>query len=166
MKVLGIDPGLANTGYGVVVRDGTRYGACDCGVVRTSARTADERRLTQLFDDVDALLDEHVPDAVALEELFFGQNATSAFSVGQARGVVLLAAGRRGLPCASYTPQQVKQAVCGSGRAAKEQVARMVGTQLGLGAAALPDHATDALAVGLCHLNHAPLRAALAGGRA
>jgi crossover junction endodeoxyribonuclease RuvC len=165
VNVLGIDPGLANTGYGVVARRGGRFVALDGGVLTTSARAAPERRLATLFADVDALLERHAPDAVALEDLYFGANARSAFAVGQARGVVLLAAGRRGVPCSSYTPQQVKQAVCGTGRAAKEQVARMVCTLLGLPDAPLPDHATDALAVGVCHANHAPLAQVLAGAR-
>lgn len=165
MKILGIDPGLANTGYGVVARRGGRIAALDGGVLRTASAAPLEARLSVLFAELEALLDRHSPDAVALEDLYFGANARSAFAVGQARGVVLLAAGRRGVPCASYTPQQVKQAVCGSGRAAKDQVARMVCTLLGLPDEPLPDHATDALAVGVCHVNHAPLASALAGAR-
>jgi crossover junction endodeoxyribonuclease RuvC len=165
VNVLGIDPGLANTGYGVVARRGGRFVALDGGVVQTRSGTPLEQRLAALFADVEALLARHRPDAVALEDLYFGANARSAFAVGQARGVVLLAAARHGVPCASYTPQQVKQAVCGSGRAAKDQVARMVGTLLGLPDGPLPDHATDALAVGVCHANHAPLHQAMAAAR-
>jgi crossover junction endodeoxyribonuclease RuvC len=165
VNVLGIDPGLGNTGYGVVSRRGTRFVALDGGVVQTPAHAAPETRLARLFAEIDELLERHRPDAVAVEDLFFGANARSAFAVGQARGVVLLAAGRRGVPCASYTPQQVKQAVCGSGRADKVQVARMVCALLGLPDDPLPDHATDALAVGVCHVNHAPLAAAMAVAR-
>jgi crossover junction endodeoxyribonuclease RuvC len=165
VNVLGIDPGLANTGFGVVARRGARCVALDGGVVETPRSLPPEQRLAILYAEVDELLTRHEPDAVALEDLFFGQNARSAFAVGQARGVVLLAAGRRGVPCTSYTPQQVKQAVCGSGRAAKEQVARMVCALLGLPDTPLPDHATDALAVGVCHVNHAPLAQAMAGAR-
>jgi crossover junction endodeoxyribonuclease RuvC len=165
VNVLGIDPGLANTGYGLVARRGGRFVALDGGVVRTSAGVPLERRLATLYAEVEALLDRHRPDAVALEDLYFGQNARSAFAVGQARGVVLLAAGRQGIPCSSYTPQQVKQAVCGTGRAGKDQVARMVCTLLALPDDPLPDHATDALAVGVCHANHGPLAQALAGAR-
>jgi len=113
--------------------------------------------------EVDALLGEHEPDAVALEELYFGQNVRTAFAVGHARGVVMLAAGQRGLECTSYTPQQVKAAVCGNGRAGKDQVARMVQTLLGLAEEPRPDHAADALAVAMCHANRAPLSMALAG---
>src|SRR3954451_21455118 len=163
VTVLGIDPGLANTGYGVVQRRGMRFAALDGGVVTTRAGLPLEQRLATIFAEVDALLERHRPEAVALEDLFFGANARSAFAVGQARGVVMLAAGRRGVPCASYTPQQVKQAVCGTGRAAKEQVARMVCAMLSLPDEPLPDHATDALAVGVCHANHAPMAAVLTG---
>jgi crossover junction endodeoxyribonuclease RuvC len=161
--VLGIDPGLASTGYGVVARRGGRLLALDGGVIGTRAELAPERRLAEIHAAVDALLEEHRPDAVALEELYFGQNVRTAFAVGQARGVVLLAAGQRGLPCAGYTPQQVKGAVCGSGRAQKDQVARMVQALLGLAELPRPDHAADALAVAVCHVNCAPLAMALAG---
>jgi len=164
--VLGIDPGLANTGYGVVARRGARVVARDGGVIETRKGLALEQRLAILYAEVDELLQRHDPDAVALEDLFFGANARSAFAVGQARGVVMLAAGRRGVPCASYTPQQVKQAVCGTGRAAKEQVARMVCSLLRLPDEPLPDHATDALAVGVCHVNHAPMAAVLSSAGA
>ena len=163
MIVLGIDPGIANTGYGVVARRGGRLVALDGGVIETAARTAPERRLATIFAGIEALLDEHRPDAVALEELYFGANTSSALAVGQARGVVLLAAGRRGIACSGYTPQQVKGAVCGSGRAEKDQVIRMVQTLLALPAPPSPDHAADALAVAVCHANGAPLRGALGG---
>jgi crossover junction endodeoxyribonuclease RuvC len=161
--VLGIDPGLANTGYGIVARRRGRPVALDGGVIETSPASPPERRLARLHAAVEALMSEHEPDAVALEELYFGQNARSAFAVGQARGVVMLAAGSREVPCAGYTPQQVKAAVCGTGRAGKDQVARMVATLLALPEPPRPDHAADALAVAVCHLNRAPLAAAMAG---
>jgi crossover junction endodeoxyribonuclease RuvC len=160
--VLGIDPGLANTGYGVVARRDGRLLALDGGVIETRAGLTPERRLTQIHAAIDALLEEHRPDAVALEELYFGQNVRTAFAVGQARGVILLAAGQHSLPCTSYTPQQVKGSVCGSGRAQKDQVARMVKVLLGLAEEPRPDHAADALAVALCHANCAPMAMALA----
>jgi crossover junction endodeoxyribonuclease RuvC len=163
MIVLGIDPGLANTGYGVVARDGQRLVALDGGVIETRAGIPQERRLSDIYAGIDALLAEHDPQGVALEELYFGQNVRTAFAVGQARGVVMLAAGQRGVPCESYTPQKVKSAVCGSGRADKEQVARMVQALLGLHSPPTPDHAADALAVAICHVNCAPLSQALAG---
>jgi crossover junction endodeoxyribonuclease RuvC len=161
--VLGIDPGLANTGYGVVAQHRGRLVALDGGTIRTRSALPIERRLADIHAAVDALLVEHEPDGVALEELYFGQNVRTAFAVGQARGVVLLAAGQRGLPCESYTPQAVKGAVCGNGRADKEQVARMVAALLSLSAPPSTDHAADALAVAVCHHNRAPLTRALAG---
>jgi crossover junction endodeoxyribonuclease RuvC len=162
MIVLGIDPGLANTGYGVVARRDGRLVALDGGVIQTPADAPQERRLADIHAAVEALIGEHEPDAMALEQLYFGQNVRTAFAVGQARGVVMLAAGQRGLACTSYTPQQVKGAVCGSGRAQKDQVARMVKTLLGLLEEPRPDHASDALAVAICHANSAPLASALA----
>jgi crossover junction endodeoxyribonuclease RuvC len=159
--VLGIDPGLANTGYGVVARRDGRLVALDGGVIRTRAGVTQELRLAEIHGSLEALLGEHRPDAVALEELYFGQNARTAFAVGQARGVVMLAAGQHRVPCAGYTPQQVKGSVCGSGRADKGQVARMVKTLLALAEDPTPDHAADALAVAICHANCAPLSAAL-----
>lgn len=162
MIVLGIDPGLANTGYGVVARRRGRMAALDGGVIETAAGLPIERRLADVYAGVDALLQEHAPDAVALEELYFGQNVRTAFAVGHARGVVMLAAGRHGLPCTSYTPQKVKSSVCGHGRAGKEQVARMVQALLDLPELPTPDHAADALAVAMCHVNCAPLAGALA----
>src|SRR5919199_2818298 len=159
---LGIDPGTANTGYGVVARRGGRLVALDGGVIETSPRSQPTARLAAIHARVRALIAEHEPDAVAVEDLYFGTNARSAFAVGQARGVVLLAAGQRAIPCAAYTPQQVKGAVCGSGRADKGQVQRMVQTLLALPELPRPDHAADALAVAICHANGAPLAAALA----
>ena len=162
MVVLGIDPGLANTGYGVVARRDGHLLALDGGVITTAADTPQERRLAEIHEAVEALLGEHDPQAVALEELYFGQNARTAFAVGHARGAVMLAAGLRGIPCSGYTPQQVKGAVCGSGSAGKAQVARMVRALLGLAQDPTPDHAADALAVAICHLNAAPHARALA----
>jgi crossover junction endodeoxyribonuclease RuvC len=160
--ILGIDPGTANTGYGVVARAGGRLVALDGGVIETSPRSEAAARLAEIHARVCALIEEHRPEAVAVEDLYFGTNARSAFAVGQARGVVLLAAGQAGLDCVSYTPQQVKGAVCGSGRAAKDQVQRMVQAVLSLAELPTPDHAADALAVAICHANAAPMRAALA----
>jgi crossover junction endodeoxyribonuclease RuvC len=161
MVVLGIDPGTASTGFGVVEGVGSRLRSLDGGVIATAAGIPLERRLADIHARVGELLDEHAPDAVAIEELYFGANARTAFAVGQARGVVLLAAGQRGIPTRSYTPQQVKGAVCGSGRADKDQVARMVAQLLGLPELPHPDHASDALAVAICDVNRAPLARAV-----
>jgi crossover junction endodeoxyribonuclease RuvC len=157
MIVLGIDPGLANTGYGVVVRDGARLTALDSGVIETRAGVPQERRLAYIHGAIEEILSEHEPAEVALEELYFGQNVRTAFAVGHARGAVMLAAGQRGIPCSSYTPQKVKSAVCGHGRAGKEQVARMVQALLALPVVPANDHESDALAVAICHANGAPL---------
>lgn len=160
--VLGIDPGLANTGYGIVARAGARLTALDAGVIETRAGLAIERRLATLAERIREILSEHECDSVAIEELYFGQNVRTAFAVGHARGVTMLVAGERGVPCFSYTPQKVKSSVCGHGRAAKDQVGRMVQTLLALPRMPASDHASDALAVALCHVNGTPLADAIA----
>jgi len=161
MVVLGIDPGTANTGYGVVARSAGRLVALDGGTIETSASLAAGERLAIIHARVGELIDTYSPESLAVEDLYFGANARSAFAVGQARGAVILAAGQRGVRCSSYTPQQVKAAVCGSGRAEKGQVQRMVQRLLALEALPAPDHAADALAVAICHANGAALRAAV-----
>jgi crossover junction endodeoxyribonuclease RuvC len=161
MIVLGIDPGLASTGYGVVARRGGRLVALDAGVIATPSELAQERRLVTIRARVADVLTEHGCGAIALEELYFGQNVRSAFAVGHARGAAMLAGGELGLACFSYTPQQVKAAVCGSGRAGKDQVMRMVRALLALDHYPRPDHAADALAVAICHLNTVPFARAL-----
>ncbi len=161
MLVLGIDPGSANTGFGLVAAEGSRLTRIDHGVIVTRASQPLEQRLAEIHAGLSELLVRHAVDAVAVEELYFGANARSAFAVGQARGVMLLAAGQAGVPVRSYTPQQVKQAVCGSGRAAKDQIGRMVQRLLGLATMPTPDHAADALAVAIADLNRAPLMRAL-----
>jgi crossover junction endodeoxyribonuclease RuvC len=160
--VLGIDPGTAHTGFGVVLSRGQQLAALDGGVIGTGPDEALERRLARIHARVCDLIARYEPTAVAVEDLFFGQNARTAFAVGQARGAVLLSAGMAGIPCFSYTPQAVKQAVCGSGGADKSQVQRMVGALLGLPEPPADDHAADALAVAICHANGAALKAALA----
>jgi crossover junction endodeoxyribonuclease RuvC len=160
--VMGIDPGTADTGYGVVQSSGSRLHALEEGVIQTRPGVPLERRLADIHAAVVDLLERHRPDAVAIEELYFGANVRTAFAVGQARGVVLLAAGQRGVPSRSYTPQQVKGAVCGHGRAGKDQVSSMVERLLGLAEPPSAEHAADALAVAICDLNRAPLAQALA----
>lgn len=163
MIVMGIDPGVANTGYGIVARVGSRLRVLEFGVIETDAALALESRLAEIHANAGELIARFGVEAVAVEDLYFGANVVSAMAVGQARGVVLLAAGQHGLPVRAYTPQQIKAAVCGSGRADKAQVARMVARLLALGAPPRPDHAADALAAALCDLNRAPLAAAIAG---
>jgi crossover junction endodeoxyribonuclease RuvC len=153
--VMGIDPGVASTGFGVVLVSGGKMSALDGGVIEAAAGQAAEGRLARIHEEVAELLDRHQPVSLALEDVYFGKNARSAIAVGQARGVALLAAGQRGVPCFDYTPQAIKKAVCGSGSAAKEQVQRMVGALLGLPQPPVSDHASDALAVAICHAGHA-----------
>ena len=157
MKVLGIDPGTAACGYGVVHESGGRIRELAHGWWQTPARERPELRLKTIFDGVQALIAEHAPDAVALEESFVGADARTALSVGQARGVVLVAAALAGVECAEYPPALVKQAVCGYGRAGKDQVARMVGAILRLDELPASSHAADALAVAVCHALAPPL---------
>jgi crossover junction endodeoxyribonuclease RuvC len=153
--VMGIDPGVASTGFGVVRVAGGRTSALDGGVIEAAPDQAAESRLARIHEAVSQLLDRHQPVALALEDVYFGKNVRSAIAVGQARGVALLAAGQRGVPCFDYTPQAVKMAVCGSGSAAKQQVQRMVGVLLRLPQPPVSDHASDALAVAICHAGHA-----------
>jgi crossover junction endodeoxyribonuclease RuvC len=157
VKVLGIDPGTAACGYGIVHESAGRLRAVDHGWWRTSARERPERRLRTIFERVAALIEEHAPDAVVLEESYVGADARTALSVGQARGAVLVACALAGVDCAEYAPALVKQAVCGYGRAEKGQVQRMVRAILGLSAPPTPSHAADALAVAICHALAPPL---------
>ncbi len=157
---MGIDPGLASTGFGVVRFAGGSMTALDGGVIETSAGVDPGKRLARIHDAVAELVAWHKPDAIALEELYFGKNVRSAVGVGQARGVVMLAAAQAGVSCFDYTPQAVKMAVCGTGGASKHQVQRMVGTLLGLAGPPRSDHAADALAVAICHGNRAALELA------
>jgi crossover junction endodeoxyribonuclease RuvC len=158
---MGIDPGVANTGFGVVRVAGSAMSAVDGGVIEAPADLEPAGRLARIHAGLSELIAWHEPAAVAIEELYFGKNVRSAIGVGQARGVAMLAAAERDIPCFDYTPQAVKMAVCGSGAAAKAQVQRMVGTLLRLPSPPESDHAADALAVAICHANSAPLRAAL-----
>jgi crossover junction endodeoxyribonuclease RuvC len=153
--VMGIDPGVASTGFGVVDAAGATMTAIDAGVIEAPPGERIEARLARIHDALSELLLRHGPAAVALEDVYFGKNARSAIAVGQARGVALLVAAQRGVPCFDYTPQAVKMSVCGSGAAAKEQVKRMVGAVLGLPTPPKSEHAADALAVGICHASHA-----------
>ena len=161
MVVIGIDPGVANTGFGIVESRGAALLALDGGVIETPAGQPLEARLAAIADRIEQLIEEHNPEAMAIESIYFGKNVESAFSVGQARGAVICEAGRRGIPVNSYTPQQIKLAVCGSGGAGKAQVQTMVTALLDLPGPVPPDHAADALAVGICHLNSAPLLSAI-----
>jgi crossover junction endodeoxyribonuclease RuvC len=165
MRVLGIDPGTALMGYGVVELAGSRERALAYGALTTPSDMLPEKRLQALYRGVVELLLAHKPDAVAVEELFFGRNVTTAIHVGQARGVVLLAAADNGVPVREFTPMQVKMAVTGYGRAEKAQVQAMVRTLLGLKETPRPDDVADALAVGIAALHAGNLTARLGGLR-
>jgi crossover junction endodeoxyribonuclease RuvC len=160
--VIGIDPGTANTGFGVIRVSGRRMVALDGGAIETDPEARAEQRLATLHETLGELIRWHEPKAMALEELFFGKNVASALAVGESRGVALLAAARHGVPCFDYTPQAVKKAVCGSGSADKGQIQRMVASLLGLPEPPTPDHAADAFAVAICHSGRLGARAALA----
>ena len=157
MKVLGIDPGTAACGWGIVHASGGRIRALDHGCWQTRAGDPPALRLLTIFEGVGALLVAHEPDAVAVEESVVGADARIALSVGQARGAVLVAAASAGVECAEYSPTHVKRAVCGYGRAEKGQVQRMVRAILALDRVPTPNHAADALAVAICHALAPPL---------
>ncbi len=153
MRVIGIDPGTALTGYAVVEEDGANLRLVAIGVVDTPTRISLPVRLQQIYTRLRALITEYVPQAAAVEQLFFSRNARTAMAVGEARGVVLLALADAGLPIAEYTPLQIKQAVTGYGSAEKQQVQEMVRLLLGLSDIPRPDDAADAAATAICHLH-------------
>ncbi len=153
LRILGIDPGYAILGYGVVERTGTRLVAIDYGVVETSAKLSFPERLEKLYLGTKRLIELHNPDEAVFEELFFYRNTTTAISVGAGRGVSILAAEQCGLPLFEYTPMQIKLSVAGDGHADKQGVQRMVRALLGLAKPPQPDDAADALAAAICHAN-------------
>jgi crossover junction endodeoxyribonuclease RuvC len=157
VKVVGIDPGTAACGYGIVQERDGRIRALDHGWWQTPAGQRPELRLKTIFEGVRGLIEAHAPDAVALEESFVGADARTALSVGQARGAVLVASALAGVECTEYAPSRVKQTVAGYGRAEKAQVARMVKTILAMNEIPSPSHASDALAVAICHALAPPL---------
>jgi crossover junction endodeoxyribonuclease RuvC len=157
VRVLGIDPGTAACGYAIVHESAGRLRALDHGWWQTPARDRPELRLKTIFEGVQELVQQYEPDAVAIEESFVGVDARTALSVGQARGAVLVASALADVECAEYAPARVKQAVCGYGRAEKAQVQRMVQAILALTAPPSSSHASDALAVAICHALAPPL---------
>ncbi len=152
---LGIDPGTAIVGYAVVMARGSELQMLACDVITTPARMPLASRLQIIYEGLSAIIATHQPHEAAMEELFFAKNARTAMTVGQARGVAMLALANGGLSVAEYTPKQVKQAVTGYGGAAKDQVGEMVRILLKLTAIPRPDDAADAAAVAICHLNTA-----------
>jgi crossover junction endodeoxyribonuclease RuvC len=165
VKVLGIDPGTAACGYGIVDVEGGRLRAVEHGWWQTPARQRPELRLKRIHDAVAELIAKQAPEAVVLEESFVGVDARTALSVGQARGAVLVACANAGVACAEYPPATVKHTVCGYGRAEKAQVQRMVRAILGLPEIPTPHHAADALAVAICHALAPPLMAIAGAAR-
>lgn len=153
MRVLGIDPGIAVTGYGVVEEESRKLVLIGWGTINTSSQLDFSQRLGRLFQGVNDLIKNYKPEAVAVEEPFLARNVRMALNVGQARGVAILAGVNAGLGVASYTPLQVKQAVVGYGRAEKEQVQEMVKRLLNVKEVPRPDHAADALGLAICHLH-------------
>ena len=151
MRILGIDPGYGITGFGIIDTDRGQSRLVQCGAITTPAGMDFSARLEIIYEDMRKLLEVAKPDAVAIEELFFGQNVTTGIGVAQARGVVLLAIRQAGLEVTSYKPMQVKQAVVGYGNATKHQVQDMTKRLLGLSAMPKPDDAADAIALALCH---------------
>ncbi|MBQ1947835.1 MAG: crossover junction endodeoxyribonuclease RuvC [Clostridia bacterium] len=157
MIIMGIDPGLATQGVGIIRYENQRFAPIWYGAVLTKAGLPLPTRLTQIFDDTTQIIEKFRPDVVAMEELFFNTNTTTAFAVAQARGCAVLAAAKQGLEVFTYTPLQVKQAVTGYGRADKPQVQQMVRALLHLNAVPKPDDVADALAVAVCHAHsHSP----------
>ncbi len=150
--ILGIDPGTAVTGYGVVAKEsGGAVSLVECGVVRTSAREALPFRIREIYEEVSALIARHRPSVVVVEEVFMGKNAQSALKLGHARGAILLAAALGEIPIAEYSPREIKKAVVGNGNATKDQVGFMVQQQLRLKAPPSPADAADGVAAALCH---------------
>jgi len=163
--VLGIDPGLASTGYGLVEVAPNRFRHLTHGVITTDSALPLGTRLARLYEELSAILQDYRPSAAGVEALYFARNATSLIPVAEARGVVLLGLSRQGIEAAEYTPQQIKQAVVGQGKAEKEQVQDVVRLLLGLPERPEPDHASDALAAAICHAHNADFAERLARAR-
>lgn len=155
MRILGIDPGIATVGFGVVDSERGRQSYISCGVITTPPKIPLSERLEQIYADMGKLIEAFAPEAMAVEELFFNTNITTGIAVAHGRGVILLAARHAGVPIFEYTPLQVKQAVVGYGRADKKQVIDMVKRILNMRTAPKPDDAADAVAIALCHARSA-----------
>ncbi len=165
MRILGIDPGLAIVGFGFIDKVGSKLVPVQYGCIQTEAHTEPAVRLRDIYQSTVQLIDKYKPEAVAIEKLFFNRNVTTALSVAQARGVLILAAVQKDLEVAEYTPLQVKQAIVGYGRAEKKQVQEMVKMFLHLSAAPKPDDVADALAVAICHAHSCTLNQKIKEGR-
>ena len=151
MRILGIDPGFAITGYSIIDYTGNKFKLINAGAITTKAGVSFPIRLTKIYDDLQVIIDKFKPDAISVEELFFNQNVKTAINVAQARGVILIIGCKNNIPTYEYTPLQVKQAVAGYGRADKIQVQKMVKTILNTETLPKLDDITDSMAVGICH---------------
>jgi crossover junction endodeoxyribonuclease RuvC len=158
MLILGIDPGTATTGYGIVKKEGDRTKAVAFGAILTSPKESPADRLLSIYEQLGHLIDTYKPDVLVTERLFFSKNETTAFSVGRTVGVVLLLAAQKGIPTLEYTPMEIKQAVVGYGGAEKKQIQFMVQRILGLSETPKPDDVADALAICVCHAHSAAIR--------
>ena len=154
MVILGIDPGIATVGFGVIAAANGRFGAIEYGAIITKPHQLLETRLCEIHDDIEFIFNKFKPDCMAIEELFFNVNVKTAVDVCHGRGVILLAAAKQGLDIYEYTPLQIKQSVVGYGRAEKQQVMYMTRLLLGLDEVPKPDDTADALACAICHANH------------
>ena len=163
MLILGVDPGTATTGYGIIEVKGNRYFNIDYGTILTESSLEMPVRLKLINDGLTEIINYYKPKHMAVEQLYFSKNVRTALSVGQARGVILLTGIQMNLHLAEYTPLQVKQAVVGYGRADKKQIQKMVATVLGINTIPKPDDAADALAVAICHANSHRLKSVFAG---
>ncbi len=155
MRILGIDPGFAITGYSIIDYIGNKFKLITSGAILTEAKTSFPLRLTKIYDELTLIINEYKPDAISVEELFFNQNVKTAINVAQARGIVLVVGCKNNIPTFEYTPLQVKQAVAGYGRADKIQVQKMVKTILKAENLPKLDDITDSMAVGICHAHSA-----------
>lgn len=151
MRILGIDPGFAITGYSIIDYEGNKFKLIDSGAVTTKAGVSFPLRLTKIYDDISILIDNYKPDAISVEELFFNNNAKTAINVAQARGVILIVGCKKNVPTYEYTPLQIKQSVTGYGRADKIQVQKMVKTILNVESLPKLDDTTDSMAAAICH---------------
>ena len=163
MIILGFDPGIAIVGFGVIKKEGHRIRPLQYGAIETKAGLDTGIRLKQIFDAAKEIIQTYQPEAVAIEKLFFNKNVTTAMTVGQARGVLMLSAVEYGLPIFEYTPLQIKQAIVGYGRAEKNQIQEMVKMYLNLSKVPKPDDVADALAIAICHAHSAKLTSMIEG---
>ena len=153
MIIIGIDPGLATVGFGVIRKESNNITPVSYGCIRTSPEKQNPERLLEIYSELNTLFEKYSPSAVAVEKLFFTNNITSAMGVSEARGVIFLAAQQRNIPITEYTPKQIKQAITGSGLADKRQMQEMIKRLLNLDEIPKPDDAADGLSIALCHIN-------------